>query len=84
MKTLELSEVSALSPLVESGSQEPLLITRNGRTVATVIPSNEEEAESLLLSINPQFGVILERSQRRLEAEGGLSTDEVRNRLGLS
>jgi hypothetical protein len=38
----------------------------------------------MLLSINPQFLAILERSQRRLEAEGGLSSDEVRKRLGLA
>ncbi len=48
-----------------------------------IAPTDDEDAESLLLSINPQFQAILERSQRRLESDGGLSNAEVRARLGL-
>src|SRR3990172_7924209 len=83
MKSIELSEVSALVPLVPPGSQEPVILTRNGRTVAAIVPTDEQDVESLLLSINPQFQAILERSQSRLESEGGLSSAEVRGRLGL-
>ena len=81
MKTIELSEVAALVPLLQSDSQEPLLVTQNGQTVAAIVPANEEEAESLLLSINPKFQAILERSQRRLESEGAITIAEVRKRL---
>jgi hypothetical protein len=84
MKTLDLSAVAALVPHLQSDVQEPLFLTKDGRTVAAVVPAGEEDVENLLLSINPQFQAILERSQTRLEAEGGLSTDEVRKRLGLS
>ena len=84
MKTIELSEVSALVPLVHAGSQEPVILMQNGQTIAAIVPADEQDVESLLLSINPQFQAILERSQQRLELEGGLSTDEVRKRLGLS
>lgn len=83
MKSIELSEVSALALHVQSGAQEPLFVTQNGRTVAAVVPTEDEDVESLLLSINPQFLAILERSQQRLESEGGLSGAEVRERLGL-
>ena len=83
MKTIELSKVAALLPFLQSGSQEPLFVTRNGKTVAAIIPANEEDAESMLLSINPRFQAILERSQQRLESEGGLTSAEVRERLGL-
>lgn len=84
MKAIEISEVSALAPHVQPGCSEPLLLTVHGRVVATVVPADEEDAQSMLLSINPTFGAILERSRRRLEAEGGLSSAEVRERLGLS
>jgi antitoxin (DNA-binding transcriptional repressor) of toxin-antitoxin stability system len=84
MKAIEISEVSALAPHVQPGCSEPLLLTDHGRVVATVVPADEDDAHSMLLSINPTFGAILERSRRRLESEGGLSSDEVRKRLGLS
>ena len=83
MKTIELSEVSALAPHVQPGSHEPVILTENGHTIAAILPADEQDVESLLLSINPQFEAILERSQRRLESQGGLSSAEVRSRLGL-
>ena len=83
MKSIDLSEVPALVPFVTPGSQEPVILTRDGQTVAAIVPANEQDVESLLLSINPQFQAILERSQQRLESDGGVSTAEVRKRLGL-
>jgi antitoxin (DNA-binding transcriptional repressor) of toxin-antitoxin stability system len=83
MKAIELSEVSALAPYVKSGRRGPLLLTDQGRVVATIVPADEHDAESMLLSINPKFNAILERSRRRLEDEGGLSSDEVRKQLDL-
>jgi hypothetical protein len=84
MKSLDLSEVSALAPHVQSGAHEPLLVTKDGHTIAAVVPADDDDVESLLLSINPQFQAILERSQQRLLSEGGLSSAEVRQRLGLA
>ncbi|MEX0704906.1 MAG: hypothetical protein WD069_22595 [Planctomycetales bacterium] len=83
MKTIELAEVSALAQHLEAGADEPLLLTDRGHVVATIVPGNEQDAEDMLLSINPKFQAILERSRKRLETEGGLSSAEVRNRLGL-
>jgi len=83
MKTIELSQVAALTPHVQPGSYEPVVLTQNGRTVAAILPSDEQGVESMLLSLSPHFKAILDRSQHRLEAEGGLSAAEVRARLGL-
>ena len=83
MKTIELSQVAALTPHVQPGSHEPVILTENGQTIAAIVPADEQDVESLLLSINPKFQAILERSQRRLESEGGLSSAEVRGQLGL-
>ena len=83
MKSIELSEVSALAPHVQEGAREPLFLTKNGHTVAAVVPTDDEDAESLLLSISPQFQAILERSQQRLDTEGGMSSAEVHRQLGI-
>ena len=83
MKTIELSEVTALTPHVLPGSNEPVILTQNGKAIAAILPADEQDVENLLLSVNPNFQAILERSQKRLELEGGLSSAEVRRRLGL-
>ena len=84
MRSLDLSEVSALAPHLQPGAHEPLVLTKDGHAVAAVVPADDDDVESLLLSNNPQFQAILERSQQRLESEGGLSSAEVRQRLGLA
>jgi hypothetical protein len=83
MKTVDLSAVAALAPHLQSDAKEPLFVTKDGHTIGAVVPAADEDVESLLLSVNSKFQTILERSQQRLDSEGALSSDEVRQRLGL-
>ena len=83
MKTMDLSQVLALAAHVQPGSEELVILTDQGRAVAAVVPATDDDVESLVLSINPAFQAILEKSEHRLRAEGGLSSQEVRKRLGL-
>ena len=83
MKTLDVSAVAALAPHPQSDAHEALFLTKDGHTVAAVVPAADEDVESLLLGINPKFQAILERSEARLGSEGGLTTAEVRERLGI-
>ena len=41
------------------------------------------DLESFALSTNPRFLAMIERSRARMESEGGISTEEMRRRLGL-
>jgi hypothetical protein len=82
MKTIDLSEVAALAPYLQSGA-EPVVLIQDGRTVGAIVPATDDDVESMLLSINPRFEAILLRSQERLESEGGVSSAEARRRLGL-
>lgn len=83
MKSIELSEVSALVPLVTSAISERVFLTRDGQLVAAVVPTSQEDAEGLLLSINPKFQEILDRSDQRLKHDGGVKPEDVRKKLGL-
>jgi antitoxin (DNA-binding transcriptional repressor) of toxin-antitoxin stability system len=83
MITIDLSEISALAPHVQPGSREPVIVTHAGQAVAAVFPASAEDVEDLFLSTNAQFQTILERSQRRFESEGGISSMEVRRQLEL-
>jgi tetratricopeptide (TPR) repeat protein len=46
-------------------------------------PEFEDDAETIALANNPKFLEILERSRQRHQAEGGISLEEMRRRLGL-
>jgi hypothetical protein len=84
MKSIDLSDVTALEAFVQPGSTEPVLVKSAGHTVAAVVPvASDDDLEDLILSRSPQFDAILQRSQQKLEQEGGLNMDEVRRRLGL-
>lgn len=41
------------------------------------------DLENIALSTNPKFIAIIEHSRLRQEKEGGISSDEMRRRLGL-
>jgi hypothetical protein len=82
MKCIDLSEVPTVAAHLQTGA-ELLFLTKNGHAVGVVVPVTDDDVESMLLGVNPQFQQILERSQQRLDTEGGLSSADVRQRLGL-
>jgi antitoxin (DNA-binding transcriptional repressor) of toxin-antitoxin stability system len=56
-------------------------LTVDGRPVAALVAIENTDAETASLSTNPQFLALIERSRRRVE--GGVSSAEMRRRLGL-
>ena len=82
MKTLEIADATA--PLREYVGDEPLVLTVKGTPYATLARVGPHtDLENLAVSGNPKFQAIVERSRRRYEEHGGLSSDEVRERLGI-
>jgi hypothetical protein len=85
MKTLELSQAHvSLEDAVRSLGKEPLAVLLDGRPVAVLFPAGGSDLETLSLSFDAKFMAILERSRRRHEREGGLSSEEMRRRLDAS
>ena len=84
MKTIEL--VSATAPLSEYArklNHEPIILTTDGKPIVALVPIENTDMETVSLSYNPKFLAIIERSRARQKAEGGISSDEMRRRLGL-
>jgi prevent-host-death family protein len=85
MRTLEMEE--ATGSLVEYArqvmSKEPVILTVGGRPVVALVPIENADLETVSLSTHPQFIALIERSRARQKSEGGLSSKEVRRRLGL-
>lgn len=84
MKRIEMAEPTApLAEYVRVVSQEPLIITVDGKPVAALVPIENADLETVTLSTHPQFLALIERSRARQKVEGGISSEEMRRRLGI-
>ena len=83
MKSVEMKQATApLADYARQVEKEPVIVTEHGRPVAALMPIRNADRETVTLSTNPQFLALIERSRRRHETEGGISSDEMRRRLG--
>lgn len=84
MKTLELTKATAsLAEYARDVKKEPVVLTSGGKPVAALVAIENTDLETATLSTNPQFIALIERSRAREKAEGGISGQEMRRRLGL-
>ncbi len=84
MKTIEMDEATmTLADCTREVGQEPLVVTDQGKPVAVLVPLENTDLETASLSSNPRFLKLIERSRSRMSHEGGISSAEVRRRLGL-
>ncbi len=79
MKIVPLAEVkSKLSEYLTLCQAEPIIITRNGRPSAMLVPYEEDDnLVSLLIANNARFRQKLEDAAKSIEKTGGLSHEEV-------
>jgi antitoxin (DNA-binding transcriptional repressor) of toxin-antitoxin stability system len=84
MKKLDLSRANAtLAEYVACLDAGPLILTRRGKPIAALVPLEGVDMESLAVGTNPDFLDLIERSRKRQQEEGGLSSQEVRRLFGL-
>ena len=85
MKTLELDQATAsLAEYARGLSEEPVILTVNGKPVAALVSIENADLETITLSTHPRFIALIQKSRARLKAEGGVSSEEMRRRLGRS
>lgn len=85
MKGLEISTATAsLTDYASEVGTEPMVLITNGKPIAALLSIAGVDVESLSLSSNPEFLSILAESRARLKAEGGISSQEMRRKLGLA
>jgi prevent-host-death family protein len=84
MKTIEVSQATAsLAEYAQAVDQETLILTMNGEPVAALISIHDVDLETIKLSTDPQFIALIEQSRTRQQHEGGVSSAEMRRRLGI-
>ena len=85
MKIIEMAEATAtLADYAREVAVEPVIVTVGDKPVAALVSIENADLETVSLSTNPNFLAIIERSRARHQAEGGIPSDEMRHRLGLS
>ena len=83
MKTVEIAKATLpLSDYTKKVKKEPVIITKEGKPVAALVSITNADIETVSLSNNPKFIALIERSRARQKSEGGISTEEMRRRLG--
>jgi len=84
MKKIELRKASgSLAEYARQCQKNPILIVKEGKPVAAVVPIRNADVETTTLSTSRQFLSIIKRSRSRRKKEGSISSKEIRRRLGL-
>lgn len=84
MKIVEITEANSTLAEYTSGlTEEAVIITDNGQPIAALVTLENVDMETISLSTNPKFIELIERSRARRRSEGGVSSTEMRRRLGL-
>jgi len=82
MRKVEISEAEA--PWAEYvQDREPIVLTRDGQPVAAVVPIEDIDLETLMVSMNPNFIDIIQRSRQSQKEHGRIFLEEVRQELGI-
>lgn len=82
MKTIDVTKANMpLSDYAKKIKKEPVIITKEGKPLAALVNIQNADIETVSLSNNPKFIALIERSRSRQKSEGGLSSEEMRNRL---
>lgn len=85
MKIIEIEEIQAmLTEYASNLTQEPIIITSNGQPIAALVTLESIDIETISLSTNPKFIELIERLRSKRGIESGVSSTEMRRRLGLS
>ena len=83
MKIVPLYEVkNRLSAYVQEAAQGPIVITKNGKPCAALVHVEaDEDIETLLLSRNPEFLALLDKSVEKTEKQGGRPLSAVKEEV---
>lgn len=78
MKIAPLAQIkNQLSAYVEACKDSPVVITKNGKAVAVIMPiSDEDDLDTLLLVNNPRFIGLLEEARERVRRQDGVKSDD--------
>jgi len=72
-----------LSEYAKQARKDPVIVVKAGKPFAAVVPIRNTDEETVALSTNRKFMMIIERSRARARKQGAISAKELRRRLGI-
>jgi antitoxin (DNA-binding transcriptional repressor) of toxin-antitoxin stability system len=82
MKVVEKADATAtLAEYAAEIANGAVIVTNEGRPVAALVPIENADLETVSLATNREFLELIERSRARVDAEGGISGNEMRRRF---
>jgi prevent-host-death family protein len=78
MKIASVADVKAnLSAYIKASEDELVVITKNGKPVAVLLPmQDDDELERLALAYSRRFQAILQKARQQVQAGGGIAHDD--------
>ena len=73
----------SLANYAQKVRKQPVILTVKGKPVAALVSIENADSETVALSTNSKFLALIERSRTRQKTEGGISSEEMRQRLRL-
>ena len=83
MKTVTVQPTTTAGELVDMAKKEPVLVRDEEGCTFAIVQVDEADVEAWSLRNNPDFWQLIDRSRARAQAEGWLTTGQVREQLGL-
>lgn len=84
MMRVELKEATdSLSDYTRKALKEPVVVTRQGKPVAVLRSLTEDEWEDFVVSTDPGFVALIERSRARYKAGTGIPLADVMRKYGV-
>lgn len=84
MKTIEKTKATdSLAQYTDRSEDFPLIVTEHGQPIAALLRVPNADLETVSLSTNPEFLALIARSRARQAKEAGISSQEMRRRLGI-
>ena len=84
MKIVETANATGpLADYVREARQETVILTVDGKPVAALVSIENADLETATLSSDPTFLALIERSRARRRSSPGISSQQMRRRLGL-
>jgi len=85
LKTVDIRNTQDLfAKFAADPERDPIIVTRNGRPVAVVLPAQGADVETLSVSLSPKFNAVMKQSMKRHDQEGGISHEQVCREFGVN
>ena len=84
MMRVEMVDATAsLGEYTRKALKEPVVVMRRGKPVAALMPLREDEWEDMVVSTNPGFIALIERSRARCKPGQGIPLEEIKRKYGI-